>query len=85
MAAGAVFELTARGQSGIVFTLDDAGGWAAAVLTAVAAVAWQLVLEYYWHRLMHLPAFYRRFHKVCASVCACLSVPPAHATHTIRL
>eukprot|EP00802_Teleaulax_amphioxeia_P022850 Tamp_23344.p1 GENE.Tamp_23344~~Tamp_23344.p1 ORF type:complete len:292 (+),score=35.44 Tamp_23344:48-923(+) len=64
LAAGAVFELTARGQSGIVFSLDDAGGWATAFLTAIAAVAWQLVWEYYWHRLMHLPAFYRRFHKM---------------------
>ena len=68
LAAGAVFELTARGQSGIVFSLDDAGGWATAFLTAIAAVAWQLVWEYYWHRLMHLPAFYRRFHKVCFPV-----------------
>ena len=46
-----------------------------AVLTAVAAVTWQLVWEYYWHRLMHLPPFYRRFHKVfvyilCACACA---------------
>ena len=72
MAAGAVFELTARGRSGIVFSLDEAGGWAMAVITAVAAVTWQLVWEYYWHRLMHLPAFYRRLHKVVVCIlCAC--------------
>ena len=46
-----------------------------AVLTAVAAVTWQLVWEYYWHRLMHLPALYRRFHKVFVCIlCACAYV-----------
>ncbi|CAM9340735.1 unnamed protein product [Ascophyllum nodosum] len=27
------------------------------------AIAWQCFLEYYWHRLMHLPAVYARLHK----------------------
>lgn len=29
----------------------------------VWAVIWQCVVEYYWHRLMHLPYFYKAFHK----------------------
>jgi len=64
VAAGAVFELTARGHSGIVFSLEAAGGLGSAAACTVAAVGWQLVLEYYWHRMMHLPFFYRRFHKM---------------------
>jgi len=28
------------------------------------AVGWQCVAEYYWHRLMHWPPCYRRFHKL---------------------
>ena len=27
------------------------------------AVTWQSVLEYYWHRAMHLPAVYAKLHK----------------------
>ena len=64
MAAGAVFELTSRGLSGIAFSLEDAGGVGRGALTTLGAFAWQSVLEYYWHRMMHLPAFYRRFHKM---------------------
>ena len=30
---------------------------------AVLAVTWQSVLEYYWHRAMHLPRVYRLLHK----------------------
>jgi sterol desaturase/sphingolipid hydroxylase (fatty acid hydroxylase superfamily) len=28
------------------------------------AVVYENVVEYYWHRLMHLPTFYRIFHKI---------------------
>ena len=63
-AAGSVFEATARGSSGITFDVDQAGGVGFAALSTVGAICWQLVLEYYWHRLMHLPPFYKRFHKV---------------------
>ena len=63
-AAGSVFEATARGASGITFDVEKAGGVAFAALSTVGAICWQLVLEYYWHRLMHLPAMYKRFHKV---------------------
>lgn len=29
----------------------------------VLGLLWQNVWEYYWHRLMHVPSIYRRFHK----------------------
>ncbi|RYG50010.1 hypothetical protein EON66_12330 [archaeon] len=29
----------------------------------LVATVWQSVLEYYYHRLMHLPAVYRHLHK----------------------
>ena len=32
-------------------------------LEVLGIVLWQSVLEYYWHRMMHLPYFYTRFHK----------------------
>lgn len=35
-----------------------------AVGALVAAVAWQSVLEYYWHLIMHVPAVYKRWHKL---------------------
>ncbi len=30
----------------------------------IVACFWQCVVEYYWHRAMHLPFFYKRFHKI---------------------
>lgn len=38
-----------------------AASWAGSTL---AIVAGHQVAEYYWHRLMHLPFFYARFHKL---------------------
>ena len=65
LAAGVVIEATARGRSGIVFSsVEETGGWGAVALATGGAIAWQLVWEYYWHRMMHLPWFYRRFHKM---------------------
>lgn len=46
-------------------------GWE--VLLLLAALAWQSVLEYWWHRTMHLRWCYARMHrfhhfyKVCAN------------------
>ena len=34
------------------------------VVQLTLSVAYQSVLEYYWHLLMHLPWFYRTFHKI---------------------
>lgn len=33
------------------------------VLEFVWIVCWQCIIEYYWHRMMHLPFFYKLFHK----------------------
>lgn len=33
------------------------------ILEFVWIVFWQCFVEYYWHRLMHLPYFYKTFHK----------------------
>ena len=63
-AAGLVCHATACGSSGIKFDIQEAGGLGSTILSTLAAVCWQSVLEYYWHRMMHLPPFYKRFHKV---------------------
>lgn len=34
------------------------------VTSTLLPVVWQCVLEYSWHRTMHLPWFYKRFHKL---------------------
>mmetsp|Transcript_4795 Transcript_4795/g.30408 ORF Transcript_4795/g.30408 Transcript_4795/m.30408 type:complete len:270 (+) Transcript_4795:2589-3398(+) len=77
--AGCVAEATARERSAIVVPWQHAqqhraSSWLMWILAGlwdtlhwwplVKAVAWQALLEYYWHRLMHLPWFYRRFHKL---------------------
>ena len=37
--------------------------FAKVLVGALLAVTWQSVLEYYWHRAMHLPRVYRAMHK----------------------
>lgn len=79
LVAGCVAEATARGKSALVVpwgpeqeetarpwpTWMIRGAWETTQWWPLAkAVAWQAFLEYYWHRLMHLPWFYRRFHKL---------------------
>ncbi len=56
---------------GVGSTLYSSGGYAGGLVLGVLSeaarmvlgLAVQSVLEYYWHRLMHLPAVYRRLHK----------------------
>jgi sterol desaturase/sphingolipid hydroxylase (fatty acid hydroxylase superfamily) len=62
--AGSVAYASAIGKSRLVFSIDAAGGLASAAVFTCLAVLWESVIEYYWHRLMHLPWFYKRFHKV---------------------
>eukprot|EP00128_Syssomonas_multiformis_P001965 Colp12_sorted_trinity150504_noHs@10532 len=59
--AGAVVEFTCRGSTGIHF--EDASVWWE-IFILVSAITYQCVAEYYWHRIMHLPWFYRNFHKI---------------------
>jgi len=62
--AGLCFELCRTGRSRMVFSVADGGGLLGCAATTLGAVAYQLFVEYYWHRLMHLPWFYKRFHKM---------------------
>lgn len=64
--AGACSELAIRGsimglRSSIRFTNASVGQFC---VELCAAILWESVLEYYWHRLMHVPLFYSRFHKL---------------------
>ena len=60
----AITEAIVRGSTRVVFTMDDAGGWPGFIGVLLLAVAQQQVLEYYWHRFLHLPTPFRYIHKV---------------------
>jgi sterol desaturase/sphingolipid hydroxylase (fatty acid hydroxylase superfamily) len=62
--AGAVAYTSTTGKNRLVFSVDAAGGLTSAVAFTCLALLWESVIEYYWHRMMHLPWFYKRFHKV---------------------
>ena len=62
--AGTVSQLAMSGRTLLVFDLSAAGGWLGAAVTTVLAILWQSIVEYYWHRLMHVPFMYKRFHKI---------------------
>ena len=57
--AGAVGECVFRGTS----TLRQTSTLASFCVGLARAVAMQCVLEYYWHRLMHMRWFYKTLHK----------------------
>ncbi|CAM9763572.1 unnamed protein product [Laminaria digitata] len=59
---GTVAHLVWEGKTKLYRETEGGCVWRFAV-GLVLALAWQSVLEYYWHRLMHLPAFYARLHK----------------------
>ena len=42
---------------------SEVAGLAKVLVGTLLAVTWQSVLEYYWHRAMHLPRVYRLLHK----------------------
>lgn len=42
---------------------SEVAGLAKVLVGTLLAVTWQSVLEYYWHRAMHLPRVYRVLHK----------------------
>ena len=53
-----------RGITRTTFTLEEAGGPWVCVGVFVMAMLQQQVLEYYWHRFLHLPTPYAYIHKV---------------------
>jgi len=59
--AGAATELLLRGRGRMYWAAPGAAALASEL--ALAALL-ESALEYYWHRAMHLPFFYRRFHKL---------------------
>ena len=62
--AGFVVHSIVSGSTRLLFDWKAAGRLSGVVGTFCLAVGWQSVLEYYWHRLMHVPFFYKNFHKV---------------------
>jgi sterol desaturase/sphingolipid hydroxylase (fatty acid hydroxylase superfamily) len=62
--AGAVASSAYDGRTMLVFNVADGGGLMGILFWTSCAVFWQSVIEYYWHRLLHLPFLYKRFHKV---------------------
>jgi len=67
MFAGLVAELISSGRSRLL-TFDSTPsllGWLRIVAVELTVcVAYESVVEYWWHRLMHIPFFYRRLHKL---------------------
>ena len=59
---------SSSGASNLVAVPSDeiwsSGALAASALALFKAVAWQSVLEYAWHRLMHTRRWYRTLHKL---------------------
>ncbi|CAM9701256.1 unnamed protein product, partial [Discosporangium mesarthrocarpum] len=58
--AGGVCHLIASGKTRVHW---ETTGYAQVAAGLAGSLAWQCVLEYYWHRLMHLPVVYARLHK----------------------
>jgi len=61
--AGGVTECAMRGWTPMRFgPMEDSIAWSAMLI--VAAYIYENIMEYYWHRSMHLPVMYRLFHKI---------------------
>ena len=56
-------ELTLKGYTGIQVTNVNDYGMYHIIQDFIIAVIFQSVIEYYWHRLMHIPFFYKYMHK----------------------
>lgn len=60
-AIGAAVALIVGGYTKAFFSLEEHSAWYAALSTA-AVFVWYHVMLYYWHRRMHRPDLFRRFH-----------------------
>lgn len=58
-----VCELTMRGYSSMRFDTIATYTYVQLIVDTICAIIYQCVLEYYWHRLMHVPYFYKALHK----------------------
>lgn len=56
-------ELIIRGHGKMVFTDIASYSYIWMIYDLAVIVLWESVAEYYWHRLMHIPWFYKTFHK----------------------
>jgi sterol desaturase/sphingolipid hydroxylase (fatty acid hydroxylase superfamily) len=52
-----------RNMSQMIYTSINNYGMYRILIDAIIAILYESIVEYYWHRLMHLPTFYRTFHK----------------------
>lgn len=62
--AGLVAEAAARGLTKLYFDPVSEVSWLFILGEFLLITLHESVVEYYWHRMMHLPFFYRRFHKL---------------------
>ena len=58
-----VTELSLRGLLRMNFDTITEYGTSGIFYDLITAIVYESVVEYYWHRMMHLPWFYRNFHK----------------------
>ena len=61
--AALVTELAINNRTSLSTGIVSAYGWPSLILAFLKFVLWESVLEYYWHRAMHLDWFYARMHK----------------------
>lgn len=57
-------EFSVRGLNKMKFDSINEYGLIQVILNLITAVTSQSIIEYYWHRMMHLPFFYKNFHKI---------------------
>ena len=58
-----ITEWSAQGKTKMQFDPVSSYGWFSILCDFMVAVIYESVVEYYWHRLMHLRLFYGIFHK----------------------
>lgn len=57
-------ELCIRGYSKMYWEIDEKGWLYYLTYSTIIPIVYENVAEYYWHRLMHVPYFYKRLHKI---------------------
>eukprot|EP01103_Thecamoeba_quadrilineata_P003945 TRINITY_DN13679_c0_g1_i1.p1 TRINITY_DN13679_c0_g1~~TRINITY_DN13679_c0_g1_i1.p1 ORF type:complete len:265 (-),score=-6.77 TRINITY_DN13679_c0_g1_i1:8-802(-) len=57
-------QMIMMGKTKMYWTTEGRSFFELLFISTVLPVVWQCVIEYFWHRMMHLPWFYKRFHKL---------------------